>query len=238
MRYLVTGASSGIGKRCAERLLHSGHTCILVGRNQKALEEMADSSVNALVRLCDLSDPTEIERLFMDNMFDTQINGFIHCAGIAPLKCVDENDYDTILKTYTTNVFSFLLFMKYLIQRDSFANNASVVSVSSVTASRGSNHQSVYAGSKAALEATTRCFAKELLPQNIRINTIVCGVVETSMLDKLRTESENLDQKIKAHSPLGPISTDRVCDMIEYMLSNRSENMTGVSIPLDGGYLL
>ena len=139
---------------------------------------------------------------------------------------------------YTTNVFSFIELMRLFVGTGVCEEGASVVIMSSVIAQRGSNRQSIYSGTKAALDATARCMAKELINRKIRVNTITSGTVETEMLQKLRMESPNLDEKIKQHSPLGIVPVDEVCNMIEYLLSDKSLHITGASMPLDAGYLL
>lgn len=239
MKYIITGASSGIGKRCAERLLSAGNDCVLVARSKDKLDKIASQyGSKAIVIVADFQNLTTIEKIFEESKVLYPFDGLIHCAGIAPLKRVDENPMLTVREAYTTNVFSFIEIMRNFVQPGVCADGASVVSMSSVVGQRGSNRQSIYSGTKAALDATSRCMAKELLPRKIRVNTIVSGTVETEMLQSLRTGSPGLDEKIKAHSPLGIVPIDAVCTMIEYLLSNKASHITGASIPIDAGYLL
>ena len=239
MKYIITGASSGIGKRCAERLLSVGNDCVLVARNKEKLEEIASLyGSKAVVVVADLQDLNTIENIFDNCRGLYPFDGLIHCAGIAPLERVDENSMQTVRKAYTTNVFSFIEIMRNFVQPGVCVDGASVVSMSSVVGYRGSNRQSIYSGTKAALDATSRCMAKELLPRKIRVNTIVSGTVETEMLQSLRIESPGLDEKIRVHSPLGIVPIDAVCAMIEYLLSDKASHITGASIPIDAGYLL
>ena len=240
MKYLITGASSGIGKRCSQRLLEAGNTCILISRRIKSIEEYAGGMKNAVPIYCDLADLRSIEgmisKLNDDGMFP--VDGIVHCAGIAPLKRVEENDIETVMQTYQVNLFSFIELMRLLVKTDGLNEGSSVICMSSVVAERGSNRQTIYSGTKAALNATARCLSLELLSKKIRVNTVEAATVETEMLEKLREESDNLDEKIKAHSPLGVIPADRVCDMIEFLLSDCSSYITGAALPVDAGYFL
>ena len=238
MRYIITGASSGIGKRCAERLLENGNQCVLIARSKDKLEEICERYDKAYAVVADLSDLSAIEGIFEEIRGLLPLNGLIHCAGIAPLKRTDENYLEVVRNAYTTNVFSFIELMRLFVGTGVCEEGASVVIMSSVIAQRGSNRQSIYSGTKAALDATARCMAKELINRKIRVNTITSGTVETEMLQKLRMESPNLDEKIKQHSPLGIVPVDEVCNMIEYLLSDKSLHITGASMPLDAGYLL
>lgn len=238
MKYIITGASSGIGKRCAERLLEKGNECLLLARSKDKLQEISNCYKNASIKTVDLSELESIEETLSGFNDMTPFDGMIHCAGIAPLRRIDENDMAIVRQAYSTNVFSFIELMRCFTNEGVCRDGSSVVVMSSVVAHRGSNRQSIYAGTKAALEATVRCMAKELIGRNIRVNSIVSGTVETEMLQKLRTESPNLDEKIKIHSPLGIVPIDDVCEVIEYLLSDLASHITGASVPIDSGYLL
>lgn len=238
MKYIITGASSGIGRRCAERLLQKGNDCLLIARSYPKLQEIKNIFPKAIILSIDLSDIGSIEKCIYEQREFFPFDGLIHCAGISPLKRVDENDKETVRLAYETNVFSFIELMRLFVQDGVCNKNASVVVMSSVVAHRGSNRQSIYSGTKSALEGTVRCMAKELIGKSIRVNSIVSGIVDTEMLNKLRIESPNLDDKIKDHHPLGVIPVDLVCDIIEYLLSESSSHVTGASFPIDSGYLL
>lgn len=238
MKYIVTGASSGIGKRCAERLLEKGNECLLLARSKEVLQGLQSKYPQAQYKEIDLSDLEQIARLFADNQHMYPFDGMIHCAEIAPLNQTDENDYKVLRHAYEANVFSFIELMRNFVQSGVCKDGASVVVMSSVVAYRGSNRQSKYSGTKAALEATVRCMARELIRRKIRVNSVNCGTVEAEMLQKLRVESPDLDEKIKRHSPLGIIPVDDICEVLEYLLSDKTLHITGASIPVDLGYFL
>ena len=238
MKYIITGASSGIGKRCAERLLEKGNECLLLARSEGILKEFNSRYSGAFYKVIDLNELETIESVFTENQELFPFDGLIHCAGIAPLKRIEENEIDTIIQAYTVNVFSFIELMRTFVQNGVCRDEASVVVMSSVVAHRGSNRQAIYSGSKAALEGTVRCLARELIGRRIRVNSVVSGAVETEMLQRLRIESLNLDEKLKTHYPLGVVPIDDICEIIEFLLSDKSKHITGASVPVDSGYLL
>ena len=125
--------------------------------------------------------------------------------------------------------------MRCFVQEGICCDGASVVVMSSVVAHRGSNRQAIYSGTKAALEGTVRCMARELLERKIRVNSVISGTVETEMLQSLRKNSPKLDEKIKQHHPLGIVPVDEVCKVIEYLLSESASHITGASLPVDSG---
>ena len=239
LKYIITGASSGIGKRCAERLLEKGNECLLLARSENKLQEIKNGfSEKATIRSIDLSKIELIEELFDEVKEMFPFDGMVHCAGIAPLKRVDENDIVTLRQTYEINVFSFVELMRCFVKEGVCNDGASVVVMSSVAAHRGSNRQVIYSGSKAALEGSVRCMARELIGRKIRVNSVVSGAVETELLQQLRLESANLDERMKRYYPLGIIPIEKVCAMIEYLLSDTASHITGNSLPIDAGYLL
>ena len=239
--YLVTGASSGIGKGVVEALLAKGHRCALVARNEGVLQSIVERYPDrAAICAMDLRDVEKISDMFLDmeqNGF-LPLDGFIHCAGVAPLMRVDENEVSAVQDAYAVNVFSFLEIMKNIVKENRYNDGMSVVAMSSVAAHRGTNRQSVYSGTKAALEASIRCMAKELLPRGIRVNGIVSGAVETEMLQRLKEQSPGFNERIKTYYPLGSIPITDICEMVEYLLSDAASRITGASMQVDAGYLL
>lgn len=239
--YILTGATSGIGKVCVEKLLEKGHECFVVGRNQSIMDTFKDKYPDTVKTFnVDLSDYNSIDSFISRIKPDVVLNGFIHCAGVAPLKKIEENEPTVVLQTYMVNTFSFIEIIRLLFDNNILKNDASIVAISSVAAHRGSNRQAIYSGTKAALEATIRCMAKEFISKKtkIRINSIVSGTVETGMLKDLRQNSPGIDEKLAVTYPLGIISPENIYNMVEYLLSDAAINITGASMQLDSGFLL
>lgn len=239
--YVITGASSGIGKACVKRLLQAGNRCAIIARNEAALCSIAhEYGKAALVIAEDLAAMQSAEGIFekLKAVGFLPLDGIVHCAGIAPLKRIDENDCQIVQQAYAVNLFSFLELMRLFVQEGNCIDGASVVSMSSVVAQRGSNRQSIYAGTKAALDATSRSMAKELLGRGIRVNTLVSGAVGTELLQELQHNSPGLEERMKNDYPLGIIPVEKICDLIEFLLSDQASHITGASIPIDSGYLL
>lgn len=238
--YLLTGASGGIGRVIAEKLLTQGDCCVLIGRNEERLSSLTEKYPNAVACIADLREPERVADIFsiLKEKQGIPLDGFIHCAGVAPLMRIEECSMDVVRETYAVNLFSFLEIMKHFVEEGNYGNGAAVVAISSVTAWRGSNRQAVYAGTKAALEATIRCMARELLPRKIRVNAVVSGVVETEMLCKLREKRPGLDERLKTTTPLGVIPPEEVWKAVEYLLSDAAAHITGTSMAVDSGFLL
>lgn len=236
-RYLITGASSGIGKACAARLLDAGNDVIAVSRTNPKFEN-SNSFTFIETDLSIFGSGTRlINELKLRSLLP--LDGFIHCAGVAPLLTISENAIDKVKKVYEVNVLSFVDIMSTLKNtRRGYSKRASVIALSSVVSLRGSNRQSLYAGTKAALEEAVRFFSNEFLDDEVRVNAIVSGAVRTEMLQRLETESPGLEERLKSYYPLGVIPVDEIWKSIDFLLSDLSLSLNGIALPVDSGYLL
>lgn len=235
---LITGSTGGIGRATASFLDEKKYRTILLGRNEEKLKTIASELNNSSYIVNDLENLQGIGDVF-NELKDKQIvlDGLVHCAGISPLMKVEENDIDTMVKTFAINCFSFVELMKFFQKDGAYNEGASVVAVSSVVAGCASYRQAIYGGSKAALEEIVRCLTKELVEKNIRVNCIAPGVVDTEMFKKLCEKSEKLRERTFAKCPLGLIPTENIAEYIEMLLSDKSKYTTGSVFTVDAGFL-
>lgn len=232
--YLITGGSSGIGLQTAKDLTSRGAKAVIVGSDKNKLHSALEQLPEGNHGICfDFRKLENIESIFVTCaekgiVFD----GMVHCAGISPLMLVKDNDLQTMLDTFAINYFSFVELAKFF-QRDTVSkSSASFVAISSIAASQPTNRQSVYASSKAALEETVRCLAKELMLRAIRVNAVALGAVRTELYTLLEKENTSLENRY----PLGAIELSKVSNLVLYLLSDKSEYMTGSIIKMDAGH--
>ena len=230
---LVAGATGGLGSAIARKLKEEGASLVLSGRNAEKLmaltEELGGDSVAV-----DLSAADGRAQL-ADSI--GALDGVVYAAGVAPLapvRYLKDVDLETCL---TVNTAAPLLLIRDLLKKKKLNAGASIVWLSSVASRKGAGGYAAYAASKAALEASARCLALELAPKGMRVNCIASGMIETDMAEAIaeRISGEALAEHLKAY-PLGVGRPADVAAATSFLLSEASCWVTGVTLPVDGGF--
>jgi NAD(P)-dependent dehydrogenase (short-subunit alcohol dehydrogenase family) len=239
--FLVTGASSGIGRATTLQLNAEGARVIAVARDEKKLQDLANSAENPgnvyLIAMDLIQEKHNLKFIFSKLVKEYgKLRGMLHAAGInklMPIKSISVNDYDSIQEINSTLAF---LLMQAFSDRRHCESPASIVLLSSISAHLGYSGLAAYSAAKGALEAMTRSFAIELASKSIRVNAIASGHVDTPMSQKMLADSigDYMQQELKRY-PLGIGTTKNVADLAVFLLSDRSAWLTGQCIILDGG---
>ncbi len=235
---LVTGASSGIGRRISIGL-SSTYNIILNGRNLERLIETKEKCsiyTEQLIFPSDLSNINGLEEELSSFIkeHNIEIQKFVHCAGfmkMVPLKTVN---IETINTTFATNIFSAALIIKVLTNRK--LNNAAlttVVLISSNISNFGAKAFSIYGASKAGLDGLMRSLAVELAPK-VRINSVLPGAVKTEMTESIYEDEETV-KRMEATYPLGLGETSDIFEIVDFLLSEKARWITGQQFTVDGG---
>jgi NAD(P)-dependent dehydrogenase (short-subunit alcohol dehydrogenase family) len=238
-RILVTGASGGLGRATALLASRMGAQVILSGRDAARLEETRAqlSGDGHHVAPCDLRStdiPAWLKELTAEN---GPISGLAHAAGIQivrPLRMIDDS---VLNETMAVNLNTALSLTKGFRQKGVCAGAGSIVLFSSVMGLAGQAGQAAYSASKGALISMCRSLALELARENIRINCVAPGLVETEMAGRLRDALPPAQyEAVTAMHPLGLGRPEHVAAPVVFLLSAAAAWITGTTLVIDGGY--
>ena len=239
--FIVTGASSGIGKEAAFRLLKAGHRVVVTSRRQDVLEDLFSDYPNCNIIPCDLTNIETIKE-YAKTVNETvgPINGLVHCAGVNKLMPIHMIKSSFIEDVFSINSFAAISLVSNFAKKKYYIpNDTSMVLISSLSAHEGAYGNSVYAASKGALEGFLCAAAPELADKGIRINAVAPGQVDTPMSQKFR--SNLTDEQIEAAQseyPLGWGEPQDIANIIEFLLSEKSKWILGRTFIVDGGHLV
>ncbi|WP_433830193.1 SDR family oxidoreductase [Flavobacterium anhuiense] len=237
---VITGGNSGIGYATAKQLKEQGANVIITGRRKEAIEKAAlELGVTAIT--ADQSNVSDIEKLAAQVKADFgSVDILFVNAGIAGLGTIEQTTeelYDSIMNVNLKGAF-FTLSKFTPILKD----GASVVFLSSNTASMPGPGSSVYSASKTALNSIMRSAALELAPRKIRVNSVSPGPTETEVMKKVgldETTVKGIMDVVVEKVPLKQMGrAEDVAKMVAYLSSEAAQFMTGSDVIMDGGMVL
>ena len=237
-RVLVTGASSGIGRATAIAAAELGARVVLTARRADELEATRRQCPGDGHRVVtgDLCDSLFLRKLLEEA---APLDGLAHVAGACPIEPVPGFDMTRAEAAMRVNCFAFVELMKLLSRTTFRAATFSAVAVSSVSAVVGWSGGTVYCATKGALSASVRALATELAPRGIRVNAVCPSNVRTPMFEA--GAGRMLDDAARAallkRQPLGIGTPEQIAWPICFLLSDAASFVTGVNLPVDGGYL-
>jgi NAD(P)-dependent dehydrogenase (short-subunit alcohol dehydrogenase family) len=240
---IITGAGTGIGRGIAAAFVREGARVTLVGRRQEKLEAAAaEIGGITLVVPADVTEPTDIERIVGETVARFgEVNVLVNNAGrlhIGTAEQISEAQWDD---TFNVNVRGVWLLSRAVLPYLRKVGRGSIVNIASVLGLNGVRLRAAYAASKGAVVLLTKCMAMDHAPDQIRVNAICPGFVETELtvavVRKAADPEAARKQRLSLH-PLGRLGQpEDMAALAVYLASDESTWVTGAIIPVDGGYL-
>ena len=239
-KIIVTGASSGIGLSVALYFLNCGAQVIMAGQDTQTMKNICEENrfSNATIMKLDLSNDISIYdfKTSVVERFKT-IEILINCAGVkfdGDIEKTYPQDFDYTIDVNLRAVYYLIYNLSGFMER-----NATIINMSCLYGSRPMSGLISYSVSKAGLEALTRYVAAEFAPIGIRVNAISACPVDTNSLRLVQVPESEIDyfnKKMEKDIPLGRIARpDDITKVIAFLASDRSKNITGQIIKVDGG---
>jgi L-xylulose reductase len=230
---LVTGATGGIGSETVRQLVAAGADVIASGRSEEALTALAQET-----RVRTLAFDLASEDSVRDALDGLDVYGVVNCGGFGgEIATPMDTDIAVFDKVIAINTRGALLVTKYTSRSMiRLGRGGSIVNVSSQASLVALPGHISYGASKAALDSITRVSALELGKHNIRVNTVNPTVVMTPM-SAWYWGRKDVGGPFLEQMPLGRWATEaEIAAPIVFLLSDAASMITGVSLPVDGGY--
>ncbi|MBX3563509.1 MAG: SDR family oxidoreductase [Sphingomonas sp.] len=238
---IVTGAAQGIGAGIAKMASELGARLALVDMNADLLETVRESLPGPCkVFAGSVSDPDFVEAMVEETAQTFgPIHGLVNNAGIirpAMIAKMTLQQWRDVIDINLTGAFIVLQAVgRHMLGHVSGETGASIVNISSDAGRRGTIGQINYAAAKAGILGVTMSAAREWAADNIRVNTLCFGAVETPMTEVMR--SDRFRDKLLAQIPMGRVAqTGEAASAACFLLSDAASYITGQHIGVNGGF--
>lgn len=232
---VITGAGSGIGRAIAEALAAEAAVVATI--------DLEGDSDQPDVIAADVSDAGSAEGVVSEVVSrHGGIDALVNCAGIWAPGTVSSTETGTWERVFAVNVTGTYLMSRFTIPYMEANGGGSIVNIASNNALVGGRNAAAYTASKGAVLALTRAMALDHAPAGIRVNCICPGTVDTPMIrEPMRSMTDDEVEEVTAsrlqRHPIGRIGRpEDIAPGVVYLLSDESSFVTGVVLPIDGGY--
>lgn len=248
---VITGSTSGIGRAGAIAFAKEGASVVISGRNKErggeVVELIKEQGGQAHFVPADVMVLSSIERLVKETVDAYgRLDIFWHNAGIVGPDDIENISQETYDKMMTVHLKAGVFGVKFALPQMRKAGGGAILFTSSVAGLKQSGYSLTYSLAKSGLVMLTRKLAVDLAKDNIRVNCLCPGRVQTGMKPDISRErakalgiaAEEWEKRDRKRIPLGRfITEEEVADAALFLVSDRASAITGVALPVDGGFL-
>ena len=239
---IVTGGNGGIGLGIARGLADAGADIAVVGRNQDksnaAVADLRARGVRAIAVAADVTDKTAVADMIDRVGHDLgRIDILVNNAGINIRKPPHALELDEWRSVIDTNLTSAFLCSKAVHPVLKAEGGGKIINIGSMMSIFGAAYAAPYAASKGALVQLTKSLAAAWATDNIQVNAVLPGWIDTELTQAARREVPGLNSRVLARTPVGRWGVpEDLAGIAVFLAAPASDFVTGAAIPVDGGF--
>jgi NAD(P)-dependent dehydrogenase (short-subunit alcohol dehydrogenase family) len=241
---VITGGASGIGRATAERYAAEGASVVVADvdeeRGERTVTEITDVGGEATFVPTDVSQAADVREMITTAVSEYgDLDVLFNNAGIeGPLDWFENYDDDAFDRVVATNLRGVFFGTKYGIDAMLNSGGGAIINTSSIVSRSGVRGRSGYAGTKAGINGLTRTAAVEYADKSIRVNSVLPGIVETPMVRRSVADDSNVRDGYDLSEPMpGKTQPEEVANAVLFLGSSLASRITGIELPVDGGFL-
>ncbi|MGJ4889795.1 SDR family NAD(P)-dependent oxidoreductase [Bradyrhizobium sp. HKCCYLRH3099] len=239
---IVTGGNGGIGLGMARGLADAGADIAVVGRNeeksQAAVTDLAARGVRAIAVKTDVSNKDDVAAMVARVTAELgRIDILINNAGMSIRKPPHLLELEEWQEVIDTNLTSAFLCSKAAYPALKANGGGKIINIGSMLSIFGASFAPAYAASKGGIVQYTRACACAWAPDNIQVNAILPGWIDTDLTRAARKQIDGLHDRVLGRTPAGRWGDiDDFAGIATFLSSPAADFVTGTAIPVDGGY--
>jgi 2-dehydro-3-deoxy-D-gluconate 5-dehydrogenase len=239
---IVTGGNGGIGFGMAEGLASAGATLVIAGRNEAksaaAVKKLTDAGAKATAIAVDVTDAQSCRALIAGAVKRFgRLDILVNNAGTNIRKQPQDYTLEEWNTLIATNLTSAFVCCQAAYPEMLGAGGGKIINIGSMMSIFGASFTAPYGASKGGIVQMTRGLATAWAKDNIQVNAVLPGWIDTDLTRRGRAEVEGLHERVLARTPAGRWGTPADhAGIAVFLASAASDFVTGTAIPVDGGY--